>query len=152
MLGTDPDDIAFNIYRTTGGGPAVKLNEKPLTQSTNYVDTGVDLSRSNSYFVRSVLDGEQQQACAAFTLVGNAPVQPYISIPLQTPEGCTPNDASVGDLDGDGEYEIVLHQSPRGRDNARSGTTDEPIFEAYKLDGTFMWRINLGRNIREGAH
>ena len=143
MLGTDPDGIAFNLYRTTGNGQAVKLNDQPITQSTNYVDTGVDLSRSNSYFVRPVLGGEQQQACAAFTLVGNAPVQPYISIPLQTPEGCTANDASVGDLDGDGEYEIVLHQSPRGRDNSQSGTTGEPIFEAYKLDGTFLWRINL---------
>ena len=120
MLGTDPDNIAFNLYRTTGGGQAVKLNDQPITQSTNYIDTGVDLSRSNSYFVKPVLDGEQQ-ACAAFTLGGNAPVQPYISIPLRTPEGCTPNDASVGDLDGDGEYEIVLHQSPRGRDNAQSG-------------------------------
>jgi len=63
-----------------------------------------------------------------------------------------PGDASIADLDGDGEYEIVLHQAPRGRDNAQSGTTGEPIFEAYKLDGTFLWRINLGKNIREGAH
>jgi len=152
MLGTDPDNIAFNLYRTTGGGRAVKLNDQPITQSTNYVDNGVDLSRSNSYFVKPVLEGEQQQAGAAFALHADAPAQPYISIPLQTPEGCTPNDASVGDLDGDGEYEVVLHQSPRGRDNSQSGTTGEPIFEAYKLDGTFMWRINLGRNIREGAH
>jgi rhamnogalacturonan endolyase len=152
MLGTDPNDIAFNLYRITGGGPAVKLNDQPITESTNYVDTGVDLSRSNSYFVRPVLEGQEQHASAAYTLTANAPVQPYISIPLQTPEGCTPNDASVGDLDGDGEYEIVLHQAPRGRDNARSGTTGEPVFEAYKLDGTFLWRINLGKNIREGAH
>jgi len=133
MLGTDPEDIAFNLYRITGGGRAVKLNAKPITQSTNYVDTGVDLSRSNSYFVRPVPENRQQQACAAFTLGGNAPAQPYISIPLRTPDGCTPNDALVGDLDGDGEYEIVLHQAPRGRDNSQSGTTGEPVFEAYKL-------------------
>jgi len=63
-----------------------------------------------------------------------------------------PNDASVGDLDGDGEYEIILHQSPRGRDNSQGGITGEPIFEAYRLDGTFLWRIRLGKNIREGAH
>jgi len=152
MLGTDPDDIAFNLYRISGEGPAVKLNDQPITQSTNYVDSVVDLSQSNSYFVRPVLDGRQQQASAAYTLAANAPVQPYISIPLQTPDGCRPNDASVGDLDGDGEYEIVLHQAPRGRDNAHSGITGEPIFEAYRLDGTFLWRINLGKNIREGAH
>jgi rhamnogalacturonan endolyase len=88
----------------------------------------------------------------AFTLPANAPARPYISIALKTPDGYTPNDASVGDLDGDGEYEIVLHQAGRGRDNAQSGVTDPPILEAYKLDGTFLWRINLGRNIREGAH
>jgi rhamnogalacturonan endolyase len=75
-----------------------------------------------------------------------------VSVPLQTPQGYSPNDASVGDLDGDGEYEIVLHQVGRGRDNSQAGTTTEPILEAYKLDGTFLWRINLGKNIREGAH
>jgi rhamnogalacturonan endolyase len=152
LLGTDPEDIVFNLYRSTAGGRAVKLNPEPITQSTNYVDTDVDLSRSNFYFVKPVLGSLEQQASAPCNLPANAPVQPYISIPLQTPEGCTPNDASVGDLDGDGEYEIILHQAPRGRDNSRSGITGEPKFEAYKLDGTLMWRINLGKNIREGAH
>ena len=152
MLGTDPDDIAFNLYRTAGKGEAVKLNDRPLTPSTNHVETGVDLSRPHSYFVKPVLEGKERAASAAFTLPADAPAQPYISIPLRTPEGCTPNDASVGDLDGDGEYEIVLHQAPRGRDNSQSGTTGEPVFEAYRLDGTLLWRINLGKNIREGAH
>ena len=77
---------------------------------------------------------------------------PYLSIPLQTPPGYTPNDVSVGDLDGDGEYEIVLHQAARGRDNSQAGQTEPPILEAYKFDGTLLWRINLGLNIREGAH
>ena len=62
MLGTDPNDIAFNLYRITGDDSAVKLNDKPLTQSTNYVDTGVDLSQSNSYFVKPVLEGHEQHA------------------------------------------------------------------------------------------
>ncbi len=84
--------------------------------------------------------------------VANSPVQPYLSIPLQTPEGCTPNDASVGDLDGDGEYEIVIKQEMRGIDNSRSGFSGQTKLEAYKLDGTLLWRIDLGRNIREGAH
>jgi rhamnogalacturonan endolyase len=75
-----------------------------------------------------------------------------LSIPLQTPEGCTPNDASVGDLDGDGEYEIVIKQEIRGIDNSRSGFSGQSKLEAYKLDGRLLWRIDLGRNIREGAH
>lgn len=152
MLGTDPEDIAFNIYRSTGGGAPVKLNDWPITQSTNYIDSGANLSQSNSYFVRPVLDNQEQEPSNSFTLPANEPVRQYISIPLLTPAGYTPNDASVGDLDGDGEYEIVLHQTGVSRDNAHEGLTDEPILQAYKLDGTSLWEINLGINIREGAH
>ena len=65
--------------------------------------------------------------CGTFRLPPSAPARPYLSIPLQTPHGYTPNDASAGDLDGDGEYEIVLHQVGRGRDNAQAGRTTEPI-------------------------
>ena len=83
---------------------------------------------------------------------GNAPAQPYLSLPLQTPDGYAPNDASAADLDGDGEYDIVLHQVGRGKDNSHNGETDPPILQGYKLDGTLLWTINLGRNIREGAH
>jgi rhamnogalacturonan endolyase len=152
LLGTDPDDIAFNVYRTSGAEQPIKLNQAPLTRSTHYVDTGADLSRPTAYVVRPVLKGQEQKPSAPFKLPANAPARPYLSIPLQTPSGYAPNDASVGDLDGDGEYEIVLHQVGRGRDNSQAGMTTEPILEAYKLDGTFLWRINLGKNIREGAH
>ena len=141
MLGTDPDNIAFNVYRNS-----TRVNSQPITKSTNLVDDNG--SASATYTVRAVIDGSEGESSEPARVWS----QNYLSIPLQTPDGCTPNDASVGDLDGDGEYEIVLHQSPRGRDNSQSGTTGEPIFEAYKLDGTFMWRINLGKNIREGAH
>jgi rhamnogalacturonan endolyase len=151
LLATDPNDIAFDLYRTTDG-QAVKLNDEPILTSTNYVDSGVDVSKSNGYFVRPVVGGKEQEPSAPFTLPADAPAQPFIAIGLQTPDGYTPNDASVGDLDGDGEYEIVLHQAGRGHDNSQSGMTDPPILEAYDLDGTFLWRINLGRNIREGAH
>ncbi len=148
MLGTDPETIAFNLYRSTGGGTPVKLNGQPITQSTNYVDNAVDLSRTNSYFVRPVLNGQEQAASESAEVWS----QNYLSIGLQTPSGYRPNDASVGDLDGDGRYDIVLHQTGRGADNARAGNTNEPILEAYKTDGTLLWRINLGKNIREGAH
>lgn len=152
LLGTDPEGIAFNVYRVTGGGSPVKLNAQALKQSTQLVDAAVKLDQTNAYYVRPVLDGKEQAPSARFTLLANAPAVGYLSIPLQTPDGYTPNDASVGDLDGDGEYEIVLHQAARGRDNSQSGVTGEPILEAYTLAGKLLWRINLGRNIREGAH
>src|SRR6185369_5802702 len=122
------------------------------TKSTDFIDVEADIQQSNSYFVRPVLEGKEQDPSGSFILPADAPARPYLSIPLRTPEGYTPNDASVGDLDGDGEYEIVLHQASRGRDNSQAGVTGEPILQAYKLDGTFLWQINLGKNIREGAH
>jgi rhamnogalacturonan endolyase len=152
LLGTDPEAIAFNLYRVTGGSKAVRVNSQPIATATSLVDAKADLAKSNSYFVRLVLKGKEQEASAPFTLPANSPARQYLSVPLKTPAGYTPNDVSVGDLDGDGEYELVVHQAGRGRDNSQAGMTTEPILEAYKLDGTLLWRINLGKNIREGAH
>jgi rhamnogalacturonan endolyase len=163
LLGADPENIAFNLYRSTEGGNPVKLNNEPLTTSTNFVDRTADLSKTNAYCVRPVLGDQEQAASAAYPLPANAPVQQYISIPLQIPAGGTTpdnvnytynaNDASVGDLDGDGEYEIVLKWDPsNSKDNSQSGFTGNAYLDAYKLDGTRLWRIDLGRNIRAGAH
>lgn len=152
LLGTDPDDITFNLYRVTNDAAPVKLNAEPIKDRTNFVDDEVPAGKTNAWFVRPVTKGIEQGDSARFALGANAPARPYLSIPLQTPDGYAPNDASLGDLDGDGEYEIVLHQTGRSRDNSQAGVTDPPILEAYKMDGTRLWRINLGVNIREGAH
>ncbi|MFC3560552.1 rhamnogalacturonan lyase [Pedobacter jamesrossensis] len=152
ILGTEPDDIGFNLYRKTGTESAKKLNKEPITKGTNFIDVGVNTSSDNSYFVKSIVNSQENESSKGFVLGAKTPVQQYLNIPLKTPEGYTPNDASVGDLDGDGEYEIILHQTGRGRDNSSKGTTDPPIFQAYKMDGTLLWEINLGKNIREGAH
>ncbi len=152
LLGTDPQGTAFNVYRSAGDGNHVRLNDEPLAKGTNFIDRRADPGQTNTWFVRPVLNGLEQEASSTYLLAANSPVRPYLSILLKTPDGYTPNDASVGDLDGDGEYEIVLHQVGRGRDNSQAGTTTEPILQGYKLDGTLLWQINLGRNIREGAH
>ena len=152
MLGTEPDEIAFNIYRQSGNEKPVRLNKKPIKGSTNYEDGNVNFKKDISYFLKAVLKGKEQGKSVSFTLKANAPAQQYITIPLKTPAGYAPNDASVGDLDGDGEYEVILHQSGRGIDNPSTGISGIPIFQAYKMDGTFLWEITLGRNIREGAH
>jgi len=157
LLGTDAPEVAFNLYRATDGGAPVKLNGEPLKSATHFVDVAASAEKTNSWFVRPVLGGVEQTAITPFTIPGGTATaaKPYLSIALKTPEGYSPNDASVGDLDGDGEYEIVLHQVGRGRDNSQAGVTTEPILEAYKIfpaGGQFLWRINLGKNIREGAH
>lgn len=152
ILGTEPEDIAFNLYRKTGNDTEKRLNALPLTKGTCFYDVGADLNKVNRYIIKPILNTHELAADKPFVLAVNTPIRQYLTIPLRTPVGYTPNDASVGDLDGDGEYEIILHQTGRSRDNASNGITDPPIFQAYKLDGTFLWEINLGKNIREGAH
>ena len=152
LLGTDPDGVGFNVYRSVGGGAAAKVNRELVVDSTNVIDEGVSLEREVSYSVRAVVEGKELEAGRPFTLAAGAAVRQYLEVPLKTPAGYAPNDCSVGDLDGDGEYEIVVHMAGRGRDNAQAGATDPPVLQGYRLDGTLLWTINLGRNIREGAH
>lgn len=154
MLGTDPDNIAFNVYRVTGKGEPSKLNDTPLTSVTSYQDAGADLNQDNLYFVRPVVNGVEGERSADFLNKIPAYAMPknYWDVRLNLPPQTNPNDCSVGDLDGDGEYEIVLKGEQRPRDTASTGLTGETVLQAYKLDGTLLWTINMGRNIREGAH
>jgi len=152
LLGTDPENIGFNLYRKTGKNVPVKLNKTLLTQTTDFTDTRVDLDLENTYTVKPVINGNDQEAAVPYRLAPNALPRQFLEIKLKTPAGYVPNDASAADLDGDGEYELVLHQAGRSKDNSMNGITDPPIFQAYKMDGTLLWEINLGRNIREGAH
>ena len=150
LLGTEPEDVSFNLYRQSGNKKPVKLNNSPITESTNFVDKSLNNSVDNSYFVKAIIKGKELEASNAYKLKANSPIQQYINIPLKTPNGYTPNDISVGDLDGDGVYEIVLHQTSRGIDSPSPGISGIPLFQAYKQNGEFLWEINLGKNIREG--
>jgi rhamnogalacturonan endolyase len=170
LLASDPAGTAFNLYRTTApratgasdSGPfssrpdaaagTTKLNPTPLAAGTWFIDASAALDRETRYVVRAVHDGIESEPSAAFTLPAGAPPLPYHSIALQTPAGYTPGDASLGDLDGDGDYEIVLKQEQNPKDNSRSGVTGETLLQAYTLESRLLWTINLGKNIREGAH
>lgn len=154
MLGTDPGDVAFNLYRATGGAPPARLNTRPLTQATCYQDHGADVAQDNSYFVRPVIDGQEGGVSKPFLneVTANAPASQYFEVPLQLPPVTFASDGSVGDLDGDGEYEIVLKGVQRPRDTASKGLTGNTVLQGYKLDGTLLWTIQMGRNIREGEH
>ncbi|MFH6965164.1 rhamnogalacturonan lyase [Flavobacterium plurextorum] len=152
VLGTDSDDLAFNLYRKSGVKKAVLLNEKPITGATNFVDTKANAKEENTWFVKTVLKGKESEASGSFTISMNASDKQYLSIKLKEIEGYTANDVSTGDLNGDGKYDLIVHMTGKGHDNSQTGITDPPIFQAYTLDGTFLWQINLGKNIREGAH
>jgi rhamnogalacturonan endolyase len=152
LLGTEAQNTGFNLYRN-----GTKVNSTPITGSTNFLDGSG--STSSSYTVRAVINGQEQAASETVSVWGNS----YLSVPLQIPSGGTTpdgvsytysaNDASVGDLDGDGQYEIVLKWDPsNSKDNSQSGYTGNVYIDAYKLNGTRLWRIDLGRNIRAGAH
>ncbi|WP_179086769.1 MULTISPECIES: rhamnogalacturonan lyase [Paenibacillus] len=152
LLGTEELSVSFNLYRN-----GTKVNVTPITDSTNYQDNAG--TTSSSYTVRAIVGGIEQSDSPAANVWANN----YLDVPIQIPAGGTTpdgvsytysaNDASVGDLDGDGEYEIVLKWDPsNSKDNSQSGYTGNVYLDAYKLNGTRLWRIDLGKNIRAGAH
>jgi fibronectin-binding autotransporter adhesin len=153
LLATDPESIAFNVYRSQAGGAPVKLNSMPIVATTDFVDTGALLSVANEWFVRPVVNGVELAPSARYGVPANAHVPvdfqarvgPYVSIPLRPTSGsyyvhhCWP-----GDLDGDGEYDFVLTRLPNGSGNA--------LVEAYLRDGTFLWRMDMGPNSTSGDY
>ncbi|MFE2615347.1 cellulose binding domain-containing protein [Micromonospora chalcea] len=152
LLGTEVTGVAFNLYR---GG--TKVNASPITGATTYLDSGA--AAGSAYTVRAVVNGAEQAASAPALQFANG----YLDVPIQAPPGGTTpsgegysysaNDASVGDLDGDGRYEFVLKWDPsNAKDNSQSGYTGNVYVDAYTLTGARLWRIDLGRNIRAGAH
>ncbi|WP_238013516.1 cellulose binding domain-containing protein [Dactylosporangium sp. AC04546] len=141
LLGTEALSTAFNVYR----GPT---RVATVTDSTNYLDAGA--AADASYTVRAVVGGAEQAASAGSLRFANG----YLDVPISPPGSIySANDASVGDLDGDGVYEIVLKWDPSdAKDNSQSGVTSVVYVDAYRLNGQRLWRVNLGRNIRAGAH
>ncbi|HTN36958.1 MAG TPA: hypothetical protein VL053_07765, partial [Arachidicoccus sp.] len=139
LLGTEAQNIGFNIYRSTGGGAAVKLNDQVLLKGTNWVDRTADWTVDNNYFVKPVENGIEQAASAVFTLVANTPVQPFFKVPIRNLAGYASQCVFVGDLDGDGEFDYVMDKQP-------DVSTKSTLLEAYKRDGTFLWEIDLGPN------
>jgi len=169
FLGTDSSAIGFNLYRNN-----VKINTTPITSSTNYTDASG--TTTSSYKVVPVLNGIEDtvgvksvipwaQAYKTLQLkrpargtttpnkTGSVGKTADASYPKGQPYCYSPNDCSVGDVDGDGEYEIIVKWDPsNSQDNSYYGITGNVYLDAYKLDGTFLWRIDLGKNIRAGAH
>lgn len=153
MLGLDQDSVGFHVIRD-----GVQLTDEPIRNTTTYVDpAGTAASR---YVIMTVGNGSGQDKLSAEV---TPLAENYLAIKLDKPaDGVSKdgkpytysaNDSSVADLDGDGTYEIIQLWNPsNAQDNSKSGFTGNVYVDAYKMDGTRLWRIDLGRNIRAGAH
>ncbi len=153
LLKNDPDNIAFNVYRSTAGGPAVRLNSEPVQRTTDFLDAKAPLDRENSWWVRAVVDGKEQEPSVRATLPANAPARQYRAFKIRDDISATSIDKiGIGDLDGDGEYDFVVKR-PGGVIDPSFLTRHSPDtfkIEAYKSDGTFLWRRDLGWSIQLG--
>ncbi|MBV4208187.1 rhamnogalacturonan lyase [Phocaeicola vulgatus] len=152
----DAAGLQFDLYRSSNGGAEVKLNKEPIDRTSDFLDRTVDYTVDNRWTLKATT-GE----VATWTRLKGEERNPYLSIPICKPEDgeiagepftYTANDCSVGDLDGDGEYEIILKWSPsNSKRPPQRGFTGNTYLDAYKMDGTGLWRIDLGPNVRSGA-
>lgn len=155
MLPSDNKETSFNIYNNNN-----RLNNKPISRATFFKTS---LSEKNANITLVAVKKGKEQATDKYTYKLSSTAKDYLSIPLVKPaDGVTPdgrrytysaNDASVGDVDGDGEYEVFLKWDPsNAHDNSHEGYTGNVLIDCYTLSGEHLWRIDLGRNIRAGAH
>ena len=152
----DAAGLQFDLYRSSNGGAEVKLNKEPIDRTSDFLDRTVDYTVDNRWTLKATT-GE----VAIWTRLKGEERNPYLSVPVCKPEDgeiagepftYTANDCSVGDLDGDGEYEIILKWSPsNSKRPPQRGFTGNTYLDAYKMDGTRLWRIDLGPNVRSGA-
>ena len=160
LLGTESlTNQAFDIYRdsekiyTTGEHDATCYTDSKGTADNKYtvVPKGEAIDKTETVDVWTTNTTYKGRSVA------------YKDIAFKVPDGgktptdeeytYTANDMSVGDLDGDGEYEYIVKWDPsNSKDNSVKGYTGNVYLDAYELDGTLLWRIDLGVNIRAGAH
>lgn len=154
ILSDDHKHEAFDVYRN-----GERLTAQPMTKGGAFFIDEKPLKNEDATYEVRVTNAKHGTVApvGSFSLCSDAPIG-YFTIPLSTPQGegrtrYTANDASVGDVDGDGQYEIFLKWEPTdAHDNAHDGMTSPTLFDCYRLNGERLWRINMGRNIRSGAH
>ncbi|MBR2232963.1 MAG: rhamnogalacturonan lyase [Prevotella sp.] len=166
LLGTDNQNTTFRILKN---GSVLRDD---ITGATSFQVTG---SSTDKFQVVTLQNGVVTETSPEVVPWKSS----FLQIPLDRPAGGTisnwrpydsstktygsaisqeytysPNDCSVGDVDGDGQYEIFVKWDPStSQDNSiGSGNSGSVYIDCYKLDGTKLWRIDLGNNIRAGAH
>ena len=146
FLANDSDSAVFQLYRNN-----TLIYTSNARESTCYLDGS---GKSTDQYRVDTVENGKVVSTSNCTMISN---QNYFQINLDPPtgSGCTysPNDCSVGDVDGDGMYEIFMKWDPsNSKDNSQKGKTGNVFIDCYRLDGTRLWRIDLGKNIRAGAH
>lgn len=145
LLGTDNNHTTFELLKN---GQKIKDDIYQTTSLT------APATQNDKFQIVTLQDGVAVDTTAEVTPWPKA----YLALKLNRPapqngKRYSPNDMSVGDADGDGQYELFVKWDPENsKDNANSGASNNVIIDCYKLDGTQLWRIDLGMNIRAGAH
>ena len=153
LLKDDGADVAFNVYRRTDGGAAIRVNPKPLTASTNLVDTTAARDKTNVWFVRAVRGGRELAPSETVSLGPHTPPNRVRSVKLQGDYQF--NRVGICDLDGDGVFDYVIKQPGSGH-GVDPGTI-RPSPDTFKLEayngrtGEFLWRYDLGWNMNMGV-
>ncbi len=133
LLASDEPDIGFNLYRTTDG-KTVKVNSDVILGGTNYTDKSADLSKANTYTVKTVYNGVEKDSPGSFTMPANKGSGAYYTVPIK--DGGTIHFVWVGDFDGDGAYDYLIDRC----------ADDQQKLEAYTSTGKYLWTVNLGYN------
>lgn len=160
LLATDNEQTTFKLWKNGKD----MLGEFTADDPTNFFDTG---GTATDWYTIDTYVGDEctefAQASLNFPNTNSGQSGAYFDIKLQKPADLTmpdgttcsytANDCSVGDVDGDGQYELFVKWYPsNAQDNANNGYTGNIYIDCYKLDGTQLWRVDLGKNIRAGAH
>ena len=151
LLKDDPANVAFNVYRRTADGESVRVNDRPLTTSTNLVDTAAPMDRENTWHVRPLIGGREQTPSEEATLPANSPPNQLFAIQHQGDYRA--NKVAIADLDGDGVFDYLIKQPGGGLDPGKA----RPSPDTYKLEaydgrtGRFLWRYDLGWNMNMGV-
>lgn len=148
FLADDSDNSIFKLYRNNA-----LIYTSNAGNATCYLDK--DGKSTDTYKVETVGSGTIVSSDTCAMQSGSNYLEVKLDVPKAQTSGITysPNDCTVGDVDGDGQYELFVKWDPsNSKDNSQKGKTDKVFIDCYKIDGTKLWRIDLGVNIRAGAH
>lgn len=155
LLESDAADVAFHVYRLNGSDDtAQRLTVEPVRDSTNFVDAKPQQQGEPRYFVRAVTAAGEGPPSPTAAPAGTPPGESYLAIRLQG--DYRTHKVGVGDLDGDGRYELVVQQPDFNTDPYQAPgywkkSPDTYKLEAYSLDGRFLWRHDMGWSIEAGT-